>query len=267
MIYQEKKIKSGKMLEIEFAPIHKNGRRLNEGRSKASRKAQEDYNRKKSEKYLVRRVNANFDTGDLFCHLTYEPTKAPDSYDEAKRDVNNYMRRVNRWREKNGLDKAKYIIIIEEQIYKTGIRAGRSNWHMHMFMTKMPRDIAEELWDKGRANADRYQPDTFGQRAAAEYCAKDPKGRKRFICSRNCLKPKEYEPKQREIGQRKIQNMCEVYAHDASYWQRKYPGYAFREAQPSLNRYNGRWYLRIEMRRLDVPKTKKKKYAYKSARY
>lgn len=258
MLYHEKKIKSGKMLEIDFYPVHKNGNKQGTDRSKAQKKAQDDYNLKKSERELIRRVNCNFDNGDLFVHLTYMQKKAPQSYEEAKKDINNYLRRVNNWRKNNGLDKAKYIIIIEEQIYKTGERAGQSNFHFHIFLSKMPRDIAEHIWNKGRCNADRYQPDTFGQTAAAQYCAKDPRGKKRFICSRNCVKPKESEPKQRELSRRKIQNMCEVYAHDSSYWQRQYPGYAFCESFPVLNPYNGKWYLRVEMRKIDQPKTKKK---------
>ena len=258
MLYQEKKIKSGKMLEIEFAPIHKNGKRVSDGRSKASKKAQDDYNRKKAERALVRMVNANFDTGDLFAHFTYAPKNAPQSYEEAKRDINNLMRCVQRWRKKNGYSKAKYIIIIEEQVYKTGELAGKSNWHFHVFLSEMPRSVVEDMWKYGRANADRYQPETFGQTAAAQYCAKDPRGKKRYICSRNCKKPREYEPKLRELSQRKIRNMCEQYAHDNSYWQRLYPGYAFCEATPVLNPYNGRWYLRVEMRKIDVPKGRKK---------
>lgn len=252
MLYHEKKIKSGKMLEIDFYPVHKNGGKIGSGRTKAQKKAQDDYNLKKSERELIRRVNCNFDTGDLFVHLTYGPKNAPQSYEEAKRDINNYLRRINNWRKNNGLDKAKYIIIIEEQVYKTGERAGQSNWHFHVFLSKMPRDVVEQIWNKGRVNADRYQPDTFGQTAAAQYCAKDPRGKKRFICSRNCVKPKESEPKQRELSHRKIQNMCEVYAHDSAYWQRRYPGYSFKEAFPVLNPYNGKWYLRVEMRKIST---------------
>ena len=127
MLYREKKIKSGRMLEIEFSPIHPSGRNLNTGRSKSTKKAQDDYNRKKSERALVRKVNANFDTGDLFVHLTYKQNNAPQSYEEAKRDINNYIRRINNRRKNNGLGKTRYIIIIEEQIYKTGERAGESN--------------------------------------------------------------------------------------------------------------------------------------------
>ena len=258
MLYAEKKIKSGKMLEVEFYPIMPSGKKVSDGRSKALKKAQDDYSRKRSERELIRRVNCNFDAGDLFVHLTYAQKYAPESYEEAKRDINNYLRRVNNWRLRHGYDKARYIIIIEERTYKSGERAGKPNFHFHIFLSKMSRDVVEEIWKKGRVNADRYQPETFGQTSAAQYCAKDPRGKKRFICSRNCVKPKESEPKLRELSCRRIQNMCEVYAHDGSYWQRQYPGYAFCESFPVLNPYNGKWYLRVEMRKIDQPKTKKK---------
>lgn len=259
MLYQEKKIKSGKMLEIEFAPIHKNSKRVSDGRSKASKKAQDDYNRKKSIRQFVRMVNANFDTNDLWVSLTYYDECAPLTEEQAMKDLNNYIRRVKYYRKKHGLGEGKFAYGIHEEVYKSGKYKGRSNWHFHLFMSEMPRDIAEDLWVKGqRVNADRFQPDRFGQKAAPEYCVRGSAGKKKFVCSRNCVKPKEYEPKQRELSQRKIQNMCEQYAHDNSYWQRQYPGYTFCEATPVLNPYNGRWYLRIEMRKLDQPKTKKK---------
>ena len=260
MLYAEKKIKSGKMLEVDFYPILPSGKRMSDGRKKASKKAQDEYNRKQSVRKLVQKVNANFDTGDLFAHLTYTQKNAPQSYEEAKRDINNFIRRIQNWRFRHGYDKARYIIIVEEQTYKTGELEGRSNWHFHIFLSNMPRDVVEDLWVEGeRVNVDRYQPDRFGQRAAAQYCGKDPRGKKRYICSRNCVKPKEYEPKQREISRKKIKNMCELYAHDSEYWQRQYPGYAFKEAWPVENKYNGRWYLRVEMRKIDLPRTKKKK--------
>lgn len=258
MLYAKKTIKSGRMLEDIYYPILPSGRSIPYA-EKQPNPYQEAYDRKQAAKSLTRTINANFDTGDLFVHLTYFPERAPESYEEAKKAISKYFRRVEYWRKKHGLPKGKYAYVIEEQIYKSGKRKGKSNWHYHIFMSGMPRDVAEDLWKDGeRVNADRFQPDRFGQEAAANYIQKAPRGRKKFICSRNCIKPKISEPKRMDISNRKMRSMCEVYAHDSAYWERNHPGYKFDYSEPYWNEYNCRWYLRVVMRKLEPRHIKKR---------
>ncbi|MBE6685767.1 MAG: hypothetical protein E7591_00870 [Ruminococcaceae bacterium] len=249
------------MLEVDFYPVYPSGRKYSDKpKNKGTTPVKAECNRRAAAKKLAAVVNTNFDTGDLLVHLTYLPEKAPQTYEEAHRDISNYTRRIGYWRRKKGLPEGKYVITIEEQIYKTGTRKGRSNWHFHVFLTEMPRDVAEDLWKDGeRVNADRFQPERFGQKAAAEYLSKDPRGTKRYICSRNCKKPvvKTSEPKQ--LSAAKLKNMCETYVGDNAYWERRYPGYRFIEAYPVWNDYNKRWYLYLEMRKIEEPKKKKRK--------
>lgn len=268
MLYAEKRVKSGKMLEVSVYPVNSAGRKISDTpKNRGTSPAQAAYNLKVASRNLARTVNCNFDTGDLLVHLTYAPSKAPQSYTEARNDIRKYVRRLDYWRTKNGYTKLKYIIVIEEQVYKTGERKGLSNWHFHLFLSAMPRDVVEDLWDdNARVNADRFQPERFGQKAAAEYLSKDPRGTKRYICSRNCKKPvvKTSEPK--HLSAAKLRNMCETYVGDNAYWERRYPGYRFIEAYPVWNDYNKRWYLYLEMRRIDAPKNKKGAICRKTSR-
>lgn len=259
MIYATKKVKSGRMAELFIYPVQACGRSLPCGNE--SREAQARYNYKRSGRELVQLVNTNFDEGDIWMHPTFEPQNAPKDEREARRILQNYFRRVSAWRKKNGYPAMKYIYVIEEQVYKTGIYAGMCNYHYHLWMSEMPRDVAEELWGKGlRVNANRFQPDRFGQEAAAKYVRKAPKGIKKWVCSRNCERPKVSEPKVKDISRRKIQAMAEDHCDDARYWERLMPGYKFCELERTWNEYNGRWYLRVAFRKpLPPPRPRKHK--------
>lgn len=257
MIYAERKIDSGDMRELVIYPVQPSGRLMpgSEPKTFGSREAQIKYNRKKAELELVRRVNANFNTGDIFMHLTYDDDNPcmPKDYDEARRIICAYLRRVRKWRGEHGMPEMKYIYVIEEQERKTGRYAGKMIYHYHLFMSAMPRDAAEDLWIHGeRVNADRFQPWRFGQEAAARYMSKAPIGKKRFVCSRNCKKPVVHEPKIVSIGDRKMRSMAEMHIDDAAYWERRAPGYVFCGAKAVWNERNSRYYIRATFRRLEA---------------
>lgn len=151
--------------EVEIYPI--TDREKSQSRSKKikkSRKEQVSLNRRNSTKQLVRNVNHNFKIGDLFAHMTYD--KKPKSADEASRDITNYIRRITSWMKKHMPDvEFKYIAIIET--------ADKKNYHHHIFMSGVPREVAEDKWKKGRCNIDRLVPDAFGFEAAARYVMKE----------------------------------------------------------------------------------------------
>ena len=78
---REKKTLSGRLLEVDYYPVIANGNRLpmHPPKHKRSTAEQERYNRNQAIKKLIRLVNANFDTGDVLMHPTYEQSKAPRS--------------------------------------------------------------------------------------------------------------------------------------------------------------------------------------------
>ena len=284
---REKQTRAGPMLELDFFPVFENGSKMpvRAPKTKPSTAAQIKYNQLMAEKKLIRLINANFDNTDYFMHPTYEPKHAPQDEATARRDIVNYLRRVKTKRitllkqseaayaelstalelspNNKALCKAaitleakiaklkqpfKYAYRIEKQVYKSGIYAGRVNWHFHLFVTGgLVAEIHEEMWPKGiRTNCCRYQPDKFGPEAAAKYMCKDPNGVKRFSYSRNLTKPTE-RVKDGKVSKRHLKIMATLRVDDKAYWEKRYKGYTFVRCYSRYNEYNGHWYESVVM--------------------
>lgn len=271
---REKQTNSGKLREIDYYPVWEDGRRMpcRAPKQKRTCAEQERYNRISATKKLIRLVNANFDTGDYLMHPTYEPSRAPQDEEQARKNIVNYLRRVKTKRAselrriselcKNSPDDLRlraqaeklaepfrYIYVIEKQIYKTGVNAGRANYHYHMFMTGgIDRDTLEDMWKFGaRTNVDRFRPEIFGPEAAAKYMSKSPETSKRFICSKNLKKPEIPEPKDGRISVRGVEKLAKERCDDREYWERKFKGYRFIRCYSRYNSYNGNWYVSVVM--------------------
>lgn len=242
---KEKHTISGRLLEVDFYPCFNSGREIpeREPKNQRSKEQQALYNQKTATKKLVRLVNANFDTGDIYLHATYSPENAPQTSDKAYRDVYNYIRRIRYYRKKHKLPELRVVAILEEKTYKTGKYAGLVNIHVHMFMNDdgFTRDRAEDFWKFGWVNARRYNPDVFGPETAARYVSKDPKGKKRWYCSQNLKKPVERE-KKGKISNRYIERLAKR-KDDRTFWENKYKGYAYERVDARFNEYNQKWYV------------------------
>ena len=271
---REKKTISGKLLEADFYPIFADGRKMQSRapKTKPSTAEQERYNQKQATKRFIRLVNANFETGDQFVHVTYDPEHAPFDEEKAKNDMRNFFRRVKTKRaaelkrvlklleaapddeilleKKRKLEESfRYAYVLEEKTYKSGSHKGKSNYHAHIFMTGgLDRDMVEDLWGLGvRVNADRLQLERFGPEAAAKYCAKDPKGKKRFYSSRNLKKPITPKPKDGKITPGYVAKLAQKRVDDAAYWENRYKGYKFIRCYSRYNEFNGYWYVSVVM--------------------
>lgn len=146
----------------------------------------------------------------------------------------------------------KYIYVIEKQTYKTGPRAGRANWHFHLFITGGLDDkTMEALWNDGvRVNCDNYQPDRFGPEAAARYMTKDPQGARRWSCSRNLTKPAE-KTRDGRFTRRQVERIATQRVDEAAWWEKQFPGYRFIRCFSRFNEYNSNWYVTAVMYKTD----------------
>lgn len=186
-VFWRRTITSGKMVELEIYPVWKckhNAPRCKE--RKESKKTQKNLNNANSKKKVVRLINTNFDKEDLYITVTYEDGYLPNEK-TARRDIQNYIRRLKHYRRKNGMEELKYIYSIgyeDDPEHSKKIRV-----HHHLIINKMDRDIAEDLWGKGRADSKRLQPDDFQLTGVAKYIASQ--GPERWSASRNLKKPKE----------------------------------------------------------------------------
>lgn len=292
MTNREKRTLSGPLLEVDIYPVWSDGRRVptREPKTKKSSEAQQKYNKTQAMLKVVRLVNANFDRTDYWMHQTYIPEYAPADAAQAKKDMTNYIRRVRARREKalaecceklrdalaaleqmpdnaflqdavKQLKKKrkklkrplKYIYVIERQVYKTGKYAGLVNWHFHLFISGGLDDkTMEELWPAGiGANCDNFQPDRFGPEAAAKYMSKDPQGNRRFGCSRNLTRPAA-KTRDGRYTRRQVEKIATQRVDEASWWEKKYPGYRFLRTFCRWNEYNSNWYVTAVMYRTDA---------------
>ena len=290
MQIRNKKTISGPMLEVDYYPIFSDGRRIptRAPKTKPSTEAQEKYNRAQAKKKIVRLVNANFDNTDFFIHPTYEDWQAPQTEEEARRDIVNYLRRIKSKRktelkrtsaelaeleqfyaEKQSkftaarLDKLrhkvkklsepfKYLYVMERQEYKSGKRKGQLNWHYHLFATAgLDAETMEELWPY-RINCNRYQPEKFGFEAAAKYIAKDPSGNKSFAYSKNLTQPTVKEPKDGRVTKRYVERIARERVDDREFWEKKFKGYRFVKLIKKFNDFNLNWYVSVVMIKADT---------------
>lgn len=283
-MHNEKIIRSGRLLEIEYYPCFSDGRALpcRDKKQNPTGPAQEKYNRKVAQKKLTRLINCNFTEDDYFMSPTYRPDYAPADEAAARRDMTNYIRRVKRRREselkklekelKNSSKRRpdsemvkdtvkflrkkirqlrkplRYIYVIESQTYKTGKYAGKTNYHFHMMISGgLDQRVMESLWVKGmRVSCDNYMPERFGPEAVAKYMSKDPRGKKSFCYSQNLKKPK-VKLRRKQYSSGYVDNMCRMRVDDSAFWERKFKGFRFLGARPLLNDFNGRMYLTVTM--------------------
>lgn len=248
MPYREKKIYSGKILEVEIFPISENEKKMSRAKKeKVTTPKQKNLNDKNAKKHLIRLLNTNFTDEDLVVHLTYKNSTLPQNEEEARRDITNYLRRIKHYRKKNNLPPLKYIAVIEYKESagkKKGVRI-----HHHIVINKMDRDIAEQLWGKGRANADRLQGDEFGYEGLARYITKDPQGSKRWTQSKN-LKQPTVRVNDCKYTRRKTEKIASC-PDDKMLFEKLYPGYIFTKCQVEQNDISAGNYIYIKMRKVD----------------
>ena len=254
MPYREKKIFSGPWFEVELFPITMQEQRQSRAiKNQMTRPKQKNLNDKNAKKHLIRLLNRNFTDDDLAVHLTYDPKHLPSTADQARRDMANFIRRVKSARKKRGLTDLRYIAVIECKEPETGREGIRI--HHHVVMSgDMSRDDIEDLWGKGRCNADRLQADESGYEGLARYISKDPHGSKRWCQSKN-LKQPEVSVNDHRYSKRKVEQLATCQG-DREFIEALYPGYTLTEIKPEINPVTGAIHVYIKMRIKPAPKRK-----------
>ena len=188
-VYATKEIRSGDQLEIEIYPqfTAKQKKQIPAaGLEKKPREAQRDLNNRNSRKECERRINANFTDEDIWGTFTYRQEEVPGNWEEAQKNMQNFIRKLNYHRRKLGLGPAKYIYVTE--------LSPKGRFHHH-FVTggDVPMDLVESLWTKGDRNElRRLDRDENGLGGMAHYMTKESpkgKGKKRWMASKGLKKP------------------------------------------------------------------------------
>lgn len=246
--YATKTILSGKRFEVEIYPVFKRRDDIPPQRVKISKKAQKDLNEKNSQKKFIRLVEANFGEGDFWLTLTYDDGHHPKTWKRAKKDIRNYLKRVNRKRKKLGLGNAKYIYIIEWGEGTDGTRC-----HFHLIIEGgIDRNVLEDMWKFAVIkDSSRLHPGEEGLGGLAAYMAdkKRRKGERRWTPSKGLKQPVE-RVNHSKTGKRQVERMVRDYEEIREYFEKEkqWEGYQFKDAEVMYNKFNCAFYVRIRAR-------------------
>ena len=259
--YRVKRIESGDYLEYECYPVWKWRREASRAKKlNGTEKAMKGQNEKNAWKKLIRLLNTNFTQADLAITLSYAG-RPPETVEQARRDVQNYLKRIKRWREGQGLPELKYISVIE----CLGVDGRRKRVHHHIVMSGMDRDKAEELWGKGRANTFKLQPDEYGLEGWGRYVSKARGKRqlneKSWTGSRNLKQPK-VTVADTKLSRRAVEMALVDEETLRDLIHRKEPAHMVNDIKIKISDYVPGAYISIRMRRITPrgsPPEKKKR--------
>ena len=248
MVYATKEIRAGDQLELEIYPQYtrqQSGRIPSEAMRAKNWKARQNLNEKNSRKQCERVINANFGNEDIWATFTYDDDNVPASMEEAIRNMQNYIRRLNAHRKKAGLQNARYV-------YTTEV-SEKGRYHHHIVLDgDMSMDDVERIWTKGSRNqVRRLRKDKDGLTGMAMYITKEKaKGKKRWTSSRGLEKPKEtvnhYKFSKKDVQEAAVdpetirRKMERLYNPE---------GYSFSSVQVRYNKVNGGLYVYARMHR------------------
>ena len=244
------------MLEVEAYPLWLNARGGRGKKNNESRKAQSNLNDKNAVKHVIRLVNTNFTKEDMWATLTYSDGRLPADPEQAKKDMQNYIRRLKRYIKKHDLPELKYVYVTE---YENDEKKGKKRIHHHMIMNFSDRDVAEELWNGGgRTQTRRLQPDEFGLEGLTRYITKDKKGTKRYTPSRNLKQPK-VTIADSKLTRRKAEKIATDQVLVNEFFEKMYKGYHFNDIQVKYSKFVSGAYLYVRMKRIDNPVKQKRR--------
>ncbi len=244
--YREKTYTCGDYKEVYIYPCFsttpKNGHRA--PKAKPTREAQKKLNKRISENKLIRLLNANFTADDLAFDLTYATGNEPENEQQAKKDLQNFLRRVKRYRERAGLPEFKYIAVIEK-----GSKKGRYHHHLVINGGVTVQQLAK-LWGLGLTKASALQFNETGLIAKGKYMVKQNLFYRSFFASRNLVQP---QPTHRDgrLSQRRMYELSQAQDDRAAYAQ-LYQGYTLAEASSFYNEDNGGFYICARLYRQDA---------------
>ena len=249
MGYRRSVTLAGDRMECEIYPVFGKDetQKARAAKKNTTPEKQKRLNDERARRHLIQLADANFTEKDIHLTLTY---KHETTLTACRKDIRNFLLRVKRYREKNNLDELKYIYTIEGKIEKRqGFPVSRI--HVHMLMNGgVSRELLEEMWELGYANADRLQPTERGLEEIASYIIKEAKqGGRKYSASRNLT-----QPKTRKTDAKTSNRTVKAIAHDIrneakAEMEKLYPKYSYVDCKVYYSDQIDGVYIRVLMRR------------------
>lgn len=264
--YREQKHICGKdydtagYMEVDLYPVtpsqHKAGRRAK--KKEATTLAQQTYNEKRAKRYHVQLVNTNFGSGDYVWTGTYndDHLPGPEERDRADKDWTNYMKRVYRWCDRNGVARPKWIMATEYSTRQDdGSVLGRHHHHAIIKHTEgLTRDILEELWSDrkgqsmGLCRCEYLEVNHGSVESLVQYISKNKRCDRSWRQSKGLEKPKTPKPNDSKWSRRRLEEASTLYIDDRDYWERQYKGFIFDRVETTVSDTGARHTLVIMYR-------------------
>lgn len=254
MGYKRSVTLAGPRMECEIYPVFGRADEMKARKAKANITPgkQRKLNLKRSEEHLIRLLDTNFTEKDVHVTLTYRGD--PPTYEQAMKDMRNYILKLKRYRKKNGMPELKYIYNIEggrEQ--KTGYSIQRM--HIHMITNGgMDREDLERIWENGYANCDRLQPNERGLEELGKYIIKQHETGKRWCASRNLKQPKRRKSDVRTSNAYVRRMAMDMQNMAKEQMEKLYPSYQFVDCKVYYSDVVDGVYVKILMRKKGAKK-------------
>ena len=255
MGYRRRTTVSGPRIDAEVFPVFGRQQRgeLRRAKKQITREAQKRANDERSRLHLIQLVETNFNEKDISITLSYAG-EAPGPA-RVDKDIRNFIARVKRARERLGLGELKYIYAIGgDEMPAAGYSGKRP--HVHMIMNGgIDRDTLEQIWAKGRANADRLQPRDEGLGGIAVYFTRQKQDRpekpgvRKWRGSRNLKQPirRSCDAK---VSNSRIRRIAYDFRNEAkAIMEKLYPGYVLQDVQVRYSDITEGVYIRCVLRR------------------
>lgn len=254
-VYACKEIRAGNQLEIEIYPEFTKRTDIPAEAREKRKEVQKNLNNKNAIKYCQRMICENFSDEDIWLTLTYTDENEPQTWQQAIKNVSNYIRRINYARKKKGLPKCRYLYVTEHD------PEAHVRWHHHIIMDgALDREICEKSWKLGERNqSKRLEEDRYGLVGMANYITKQKnraKNEKRWNCSTGLKQfrvRKVHSKKKGGVGNYKpISSYIDDFVRDKNIRETEigswHPEYDFLESEVYYNGVNGMFYITARLR-------------------
>ena len=223
-------------LEVQVYPeiLTRGKGKRHKGQYKPTRAVQQTLNDNNRNRYVHRLFNHNFTPADFFITVTYKDKYLPKDFKAAEKEVNNYIRRIQRLAKKRGLPPPRIFKV-------TGYGERRKRLHSHLIVSGIfPADVFKTLWQikvsareyelRGKITVDSLEFDKFGIQNLSDYFMKHLEENKRrglkctYYRSRSMEEPIK-NPRVKRLRTKQIEHMG---SHtDFSAVENLYSGYNF----------------------------------------